>query len=293
MGYKEEKDYDFSDVEDTSILKEDFFLPSTLETIDESLFRFVDERLNIFVRTNKGFEKVPVIWSSAERSFHVKNNTSLRDNDGTFILPAISISRTSMEKSLARKGGVFGNALAQDDVKGGVVVIGRRINQDKTSNFANADSSHRFGQTNFPSTNKKVVYETATIPIPVYVDVTYDIVIRTEYQQQINTILTKFLNVGNGINYFNLYNNGHTYEGFMEASLSDASTASDPSDDEQYFETNISIKVLGYLLGEEKNDERPKIVYRQNAVEFKLGRERLIVGDQKPWLSKDNSDYRD
>ena len=32
--------------------------PSSLETIDLGLFRFVDEELNLHVKTNKGFEKV-------------------------------------------------------------------------------------------------------------------------------------------------------------------------------------------------------------------------------------------
>ena len=45
------------------------------------------------------------------------------------------------------------------------------------------------------------------------------------------------------------------------------------------YETDINIEVMGYLIGEGENQEKPKIVKRENAVEFKIGRERTIMGD--------------
>ena len=41
----------------------------------------------------------------------------------------------------------------------------------------------------------------------------------------------------------------------------------------------INIKVLGYLIGDEDNQEKPMIVERENAVEVKLPRERVILGE--------------
>ena len=49
---------------------EESFPPSTIETIDEALTRFVKE-LNIFASTQEGWKQVPVIWTSAERSFQI------------------------------------------------------------------------------------------------------------------------------------------------------------------------------------------------------------------------------
>ena len=49
------------------------FEPSTLETIDYAVYDWLDKELDIFSTTNKGFEKVPVIWVAAERSRQVKN----------------------------------------------------------------------------------------------------------------------------------------------------------------------------------------------------------------------------
>ena len=46
---------------------------STLENIDTAMFRFVDENLNAQVKTNKGIEKVKVLWLGSERSFQIKS----------------------------------------------------------------------------------------------------------------------------------------------------------------------------------------------------------------------------
>ena len=58
------KNYVFTKVENPSRVKEEILMPSTLETVDRSLFEWVDEKLNIFATTNKGWKKVPVVWVS-------------------------------------------------------------------------------------------------------------------------------------------------------------------------------------------------------------------------------------
>ena len=50
-------------------------------------------------------------------------------------------------------------------------------------------------------------------------------------------------------------------------------------DEERRFETSIDIKVLGYLIGEGDNANRPKFSVRENAVEVKIPRERTVFGD--------------
>ena len=39
------------------------------------------------------------------------------------------------------------------------------------------------------------------------------------------------------------------------------------------------VKVLAYLIGEDKNQEKPKVVIRETQVDFKIPRERVITGD--------------
>jgi len=53
------------------------------------------------------------------------------------------------------------------------------------------------------------------------------------------------------------------------------------AEEERKFETVINLKILGYLLSADKNSDRPKVTIRENAVEVKMPRERVIFGDKK------------
>ena len=126
--------------QDLAPLKEIELQPSTIETIDRALFEFVDNELDIFCTTNKGFKKVPFIWAGAERAFQIKHNRELRDVNGWLIYPIMSIERTGISKNLAERGAYYAAAQNLGDNKGGSMTIARTIKQDKTANFANADS---------------------------------------------------------------------------------------------------------------------------------------------------------
>ena len=209
-----------------------------------------------------------------------KRNELIRDRSGNLILPIVTVERTSIVKDPTRKGTVWGNVLPVKDEKGGTIKIARRLKQDKSSNFANAESNRRHNKINFPgSKNKKIVYETITIPLPVYVTSTYEITIRTEYQQQMNQILTPFITKPGAINYIILYRDGHKYEGFIQQDFSQNNNYSSFTSEERKLETKIQIEVLGYLIGEDKNQEQPKYAIRENAVEIKMPRERIVFQD--------------
>tara|TARA_R110000824_G_scaffold19798_4_gene75920 strand:- start:256 stop:1128 length:873 start_codon:yes stop_codon:yes gene_type:complete len=272
-------------------LKEIPFMPSTLETIDYAIYNWLNEGLDLHTTTQGGFEKVPVIWSAAERAFQVKRDNDLRDQDGTLILPLITIERTSVSKDLSRKGTIWANIPPVKDEKGGSITIARRIKQDKTANFANADSWRKDSDTGpkqrtfprrdsfgRPIKNKKVVYETITIPIPVYLDVTYSVSIKTEYQEQMNDLATPFMTRTGGVNYFTAKYDGHRFESFIQPAFSQDNNVSTMEAEHRNYETRIDIKTLGYIIGEGKNQEKPKMVIRENAVEVKLPREKVIVG---------------
>ena len=111
-------------------VEEDIFLPSTIENIDSALTDYI-HNLNIFATTNKGWAKVPVVWTSAERNFQIKDNKDLRDSSGALIKPVITIERTAINKDLTRKGKISAAVPNATDVKGGVVTIARQINQEK------------------------------------------------------------------------------------------------------------------------------------------------------------------
>jgi len=280
------------------------FKPSTLETIDYAAYSWLKEQMDIFCTTNKGFKKVPVVWVAGERAWQVKNHKDLRDNDGALIFPIMTIQRDSFTKDLTKKGMFYGNIPPTPDRKGGSITIARKVKQDKTANFLNADAYRKKSkiagnaggsgvqQLNFPSKkkNKKIVYETISIPMPVYIDISYVINFRSEYQQQINEMMQPFVTKTGGINYDILIgHDGHRYEAFMDSSFSSKNNLTELGDETRIYETTLTLKVLGYLVGAGKNQKQPNIVIRENAVEVKIPREHVVFGDEPEWL---NGKYR-
>tara|TARA_R100001443_G_scaffold104808_2_gene113589 strand:- start:359 stop:1198 length:840 start_codon:yes stop_codon:yes gene_type:complete len=277
-------------------VKEITFDPSTIETIDTGLYNWVDRTLDLSTITNEGYKKVPVIWLGAERSFQVKKDQLLRDSDSRLKLPIISVNRESIAKDPTFKGSFQAHYNEKNDYKGGTVTVTRRIKQDKTRNFNNADIARllKDSRETGPQLNNKskTVYQEITIPVPSYVTVMYNIILRTEYQQQMNDLVAPFIAKTGNINGFFFEQEGHKYEAFIQPDFTETKNVKDLGEDERMFETNVSIKVLGYLIGEGKNRERPKVTIRENIVKIRVSRERVIAGDQIPWKEKDN-DYRE
>tara|TARA_Y100000817_G_scaffold191177_1_gene149342 strand:- start:505 stop:1410 length:906 start_codon:yes stop_codon:yes gene_type:complete len=270
---------------DLAPLKELDFQPSTIETIDRALFDYIDEELDIFCSTNKGFKKVPFIWAGAERAFQIKHDRELRDVNGFLIYPIMSLERTGISKDLSKRGAFYAAVENRSDVKGGLMTVAREIKQDKTANFANADAKKQIvlnvgvSQNNFPKKNKKVVYETITVPVPVYIEVSYTLTVMAEYQQQINEMITPFMTKTGGINYAVIEKDNHRFEMFIDSDYTLNNNAASLLEDARGYETQISFRIIGYIVGADKNEERPKIVRRENAVEIKIPREHVILGD--------------
>ena len=94
------------------------------------------------------------------------------------------------------------------------------------------------------------------------------------------------------INSFIFNKDGHRYEAFIEQEFGQNDSVSSLGEDERIFETKVSIKVLGYLVGEGLNRKRPTLTRKENRAKIRFTRERSMVGDKVPWKDKDN-DYRD
>jgi len=275
------------------LVRETTLMPSDTETIDFALYDWINETVNPFTTTNKGWEKVLVRWVSGERSWQIKSDKNIRDDSGKLILPLITLGRNSIQKDPNMKGVAWAHIANTNDAKGGAssLTVSRQIGQYKTSNFANATARKRYNQQTYPFNNKKVVYETVTMPIPVYVVVNYTMSVRTEYIQQMNEIMRPFLTKTGQIDNFFITRDGHKFEGFLQGDLSMENNAANLGDDKRYYINNLNIKILAYLIGEGKNDPRPKIVVRENAVEVKIPREHVIYGDINEYLKK--GFYRD
>ena len=267
--------------------------PSTIENIDTGLYDWVNN-LELFTTTNDGFKQVPVLWLGTERAFQVKNNKEIRDSVGKLKLPLITVNRDSVSKDPTFKGSFQANLHENPDYKGGTVTLKRRIKQNKTRNFANTDSARvQNGDETRRNKNDKIVYEELTIPIPVYVTMMYTIVIRTEYQQQMNDIVTPFITKTGQISSFTFERHGWGYEAFIQQDYSETKNIDNLSEEERYFETKIQIKVLGYLIGEGINRVKPNASIRETRAQIRITRERALVGDKRPWLNNDDFDFKE
>lgn len=263
-----------------SILKEISFQDSTIETIDFAIYDFL-KSLKLSINTNEGFKEIDIVWSSAERSFQVKEKKERSDKHGTVNYPLIILQRENIDKDLSKKGTAWANIPHQRDFKGGAaeIIVARRIKQDKTSNFVNAETKIKKGQINFPRKSKKIVYETISISMPVYINVSYSILLKTQYQQQMNELLQPFITKTGGINWKLIKRDGHRFELFIDQNFQNNSNSENLGIEERKFETKINLKVLGYLIGLGVNQEQPKLVVRENAVDIKIPREHIIFGD--------------
>lgn len=245
---------------------------SSIETVDSAFLEYV-EGLNIFCETSNNRVKVPVIWSSAERSYQIKNNVAIRDKHGTLIPPIISLERVNITKDPNKKGNFQANLSPKNDR----YYITKVLNQDKTSNFANADTLKKSGQLNFLTSkkNKKIVYQHMEVRIPVYVTIEYKINILTNYQSQMNEIMEPFI-AKTAQNYFIITKDDHRFECFMDPSFS-TDSISNLSEEERRYKSTITVKVLGQMIGEGTNTEDPIIKTKENAVELKIPKENIIL----------------
>lgn len=249
---------------------------SSLETIDEAVYNWLKNK-NLQVETAEGFVNIPIFWQSAERSYQVKTTDGLRDENSAIILPIIYISNVSHKKNPNFRTSYYANLYPQQDEKGGTITYSRVIQQDKTSNFKSADIN-RLGPHFVRRKNIKTVYQVISAPIPISLETMYKIVVKTDKYQHMNTIKSSLIKDGNNNEVFVIRsNNDHRYEAW----LSDYPVKADEFFDEKerIFESNMDLKVLGYIYGAEKNEDQPEVVVRENIVDVKIPRERSSLNE--------------
>jgi hypothetical protein len=266
-------------------------LGSSIESIDYAITSWLKNDLDLSARTNEGFTKIPVLWQAPERAYQIKHEKSLRDDGGALKLPIVSITRTSITKDPTRKGSFQANLYSHNkDGRTGRIVIAKKIVQDKTRNFAVAASMRKIvgepGQAYYPRVNQKVVIQSLSIPIPVYVNLEYKIILKSEYQEQMNSLVAPFIARTGQINAFTLKRNGHLYEAFINQDFAQTNNVDDLQEDMRMYTTEIGIRVLGYLIGEGVNDDRPIVRLDENTVEVTFPREVSPVPGNEGFFEK-------
>ena len=262
-------------------LKEVGMMTSTIEDIDYAIVSWMKEDLELKTHTNEGAVPVPVVWQTPERAYQVKNSKELRDDAGALKLPIVSVERVGINKDPAKRGSFQANLYSSEHRgRSGRIVVAKRIVQDKTRNFAVASGTRSTIDVNkqrySKRVNKKVVIQTVSIPIPVYVDVEYKVTIKTEYQQQINQLTTPFITRPGQTSTFTMTRNGHLYHASIQSSFAQSNVGPSMGEDSRLFSTDITINELGYLIGDGENQDLPIARIDENTVEYQWPQESVV-----------------
>tara|TARA_Y100001963_G_scaffold117241_1_gene163099 strand:+ start:2466 stop:3338 length:873 start_codon:yes stop_codon:yes gene_type:complete len=269
-------------------LSEIGMLSSTLEDIDATMVAWIKD-LELSAITNEGFKETPVLWQAPERAYQIKHDKDLRDDAGALKLPLVSVERTAVTKDPTRKGGFQAHIYStKKNGRSGRLVIAQKIVPQKTQNFAIATGTRsvlkKSKQKYYPRVNQKVVIKSLSVPIPVYVNIDYKIMLKTEYQTQMNDLVAPFLTRTGQINAFIMRRNGHLYEGFIDQNFAHNNNVSNLAEEMRMFQTEITIRVLGHLIGEGANDDRPLVRIDENVVEYQFPQESTVpTGNLSFW----------
>jgi hypothetical protein len=260
--------------------KDELTYASSIENVDFAIFDWLDKKLNLGCETKEGFKKTPVIWVTPERSFQIKNNKDLREINGALTLPLMTLERTNIQKDVKNNGTFYTNLPFGDNNRH---LISKRINQKKTSEFANADFKKQYGIVQFarPKKNEKIVYQFKSMLLPVYATFTYTISIFTQFQQQMNELLQPFLSRTGSTKFFLIERNGYKYEGFIEGSIESKNNVASMEEEERRYISTITIKLLGNLVSDGVNQEDAVIKTYENAVELKIPKESVILAKEE------------
>ena len=249
----------------------------TLQTVDSAVRDYFDKKISISVDTEKGRNKVPVIFAAGERWKMIRDNKGLRDENGTLILPVIAIRRTNIDRTPGMR------ALGQETP---FITVSKRIH-DKTGNIQNLVNTRKLN--GFPQLRKSPVFEYLTIPFPDFAVVFYEIVIWTQYQTQMNEILQKiFYNYEHmdsfvmPVEYDGKKRKGNSYYfvGFRDGTVVPQSNVEEFTNQERIIKYSYTIKVPAYFIldpddeslaygrnkSQSSTDDGSKVVFKDQSV---------------------------
>ena len=144
----------------------------TLQDIDEAVFYYLNEELNLSVQSNGETIKVPIIYGSGERWKTVQADGYYRDKNGRIQTPLIMFKRGSVEK---RRD--LGNKLDGNRPNLYIVEQNRYSQRNAYDTFSVLNS------------NRKPQRELYQVPVPDYVFVNYEAIMWTDFMTQNNKLV--------------------------------------------------------------------------------------------------------
>jgi hypothetical protein len=225
--------------------------PVTIKTVDQAIYDYFDKKLALKVDDENGRKKIPIIYATGERWKLIRNNKGIRDDNGTLILPLLTIRRTEIDRTPG-----FGG-MAQETRE---VVVSKKIHPE-TANFQNL--IHQRKKLLYSEFTAPPIYEYFTIPFPDFATARYEIIIWTQYQKQMNEVLERIFYAYDHMDSFVMpveydgnepKGDSYYFVGFREGTLTSQGNVEEFTDQERILKYSYSIKVPTYLMLDPKDE---------------------------------------
>ena len=203
----------------------------TLKDIDTAILNHVKNVMKPQVKEANETFKIPVYYGNEERWKAVRKRGVLRDKNGALILPLIMLKRTEVTRN-----DLSGQAYPHD-------LKSEFVNVVRNSSWSKDNQYDRFSV----QQGHKPAYENIVTTMPTYSDITYEVILWTNFIEQMNTLIESFVD------------QSHTYWGNSTDmkfvctidNISDASEMSERG--ERFIKSTFSVTTKAYLLPEYTN----------------------------------------
>ena len=148
----------------------------TIEDVDFAMISYIRDVLKLQVTENGQLIDVPIMYANGEKWAQVQAKGFMRDRKGKIMTPLISIRRGSItERDTLKSLGVNNNPAGND-----YVFQNKHSMQNKYDKFS----------TQYGKQRKKEYY---LAPVPEFVDVAYELLLWTEYTEQMNNLVEQIM----------------------------------------------------------------------------------------------------
>lgn len=231
----------------------DYVIPSCgLEDLDKAIFNLFDKDIPLYYMLQETQKKIPVIFATGERFALIQRKEPIIDNNGTHVLPLISITRNNIDQQPAK--GIANNQMFPHVIKKRISKKDLQYRQNK--NFeglsnVNAEDLDLDGDFSLKAKLDRNIIETIEIPPVKYFGASYEVTIWSSFTQQMNNILESIMSaytLNPGHQFRVECDKGYWFSAYVDSSLSPDTNYADFTDAERYIKYSLTIQATGYII---------------------------------------------
>lgn len=195
--------------------------------IDQAIKTHLEENLTLVVEENDEQINVPILYGSPERWKAARKDGFLRDHEGLIQVPLLMYKR---------------NSIGRND---SLAMFNRYVNYIFSKTYSKKNRYDRFSAMNGVVPTKELY----SVTMPDYVNISYEVIVWTEYVEQMNEIIEQI--------HFSVDEYWGDKDGYkFKVRVDDYNNITDVSDTEQRMvRTEFTMLVAAYILPENAENE--------------------------------------